>query len=98
MKKIDREASSAFINKRRFKSKNTQVKIENNEAYMYLFGNLIARTKNNELFVNHCGWKTITTRNRLNAFYGVKIRMFHGEFILNEMGYMKDGWINVNKL
>lgn len=83
MRKIDRLASSAFLNKRRFKLNNTEVRIENNEANMYLHDNLIARTEKGKTYINHCGWRTLTTKSRLNSL-GANIRMCKGTFIVNE--------------
>jgi hypothetical protein len=99
MRKIDELARDAFIQKRRFKLRNTKVCIVNGKPHLYLHDNLIAKLNDrDELLINHCGWETVTTKSRLNAFYGVNIRLFKGSFVLNEMGYMKHEWYNINKL
>lgn len=84
MKQIDYKAAEAFRKGERFKQSNTKVEIVNGDAMLYLFGNLIAKTHEDHTYINHCGWKTITTRNRLNAL-GANIRLSKGEFIMNEM-------------
>jgi ribosome biogenesis protein Nip4 len=95
MKKIDRDAALAFKNKKRFSSANTKVYIENNEAKMYLFGNLIAKTKEGETYIHHCNWRTVTTRNRLNAL-GAWIRLSKGSFIVNEeFEWDDDNWLKL---
>jgi hypothetical protein len=99
MRKIDELAKTAFIQKRRFKLRNTEVCILNGKPHLYLHSNLIAKLNDqDELLIKHCGWETVTTKSRLNAFYGVNIRLFKGSFILNEQGYMKNEWYNINKL
>lgn len=82
-KKIDNASAKAFQNKKRLKLNNTEVSIENGEAKMYLFGNLIAKTEKGETYISHCGWKTLTTKNRLNAL-GANIRLCKGAFIVDE--------------
>lgn len=99
MKKIDDLTGTAFVNKKRFKLRNTKIEIVGGKPYLYLHNNLIAKMNDNdEILINHCGWQTVTTRARLNSLPGVHIRIFKGEFILNEMGYMKQEWINTSKL
>ncbi len=97
MRKITEAAYSAFINKRRFSRDNTKVEVDNNEVYMYLFGNLIAKTENGNVLINHCGYKTATTQERLNAF-DVRIRRDEGRFIVNEEFIWEHGWLNINEL
>jgi hypothetical protein len=99
MRIIDKLVRDAFIQKRRFKLRDTEVRILDGKPHLYLHGNLIAKlNKQGELLIKHCGWETVTTKSRLNAFYGVNIRLFKGRFVLNEQGYMKNEWYNINKL
>lgn len=95
MRKIDEKTRDAFINRKRFKSSNTKVEILNGDSHLYLHEHLIAKMENNDLLINHCGWKTVTTKARLNSLPNVHIRLSKGSFILNEMGCMKNEWINV---
>jgi hypothetical protein len=67
MRKIDEIAARCFFNRKRLKKGNTWVLIHNKEVRMYLYKHCIAKTENGEIWINHCGWPTITTRNRLNG-------------------------------
>lgn len=69
MRQITNEAVNAFMNGRSFKKDNTTVKINEvtKNVSLLLYGNLIALLSGNELMVNHQGWKTNTTKERLNG-------------------------------
>lgn len=96
MRDIDMEARCAFLNRRKFTSNNTQVKIEDGQPHMYLFGNCIAKmNEEGDLLINHCGWESNTTRNRLNALPDVYIKSVEGSFVLNDVYIMEREWINV---
>jgi hypothetical protein len=95
MRKIARLAANAFINKKRLALGNTKVEIENEEAKLYLFGNLIAKTNGNDTLINHCNWRTRTTMSRLNAL-GAKIRLSKGSFIVDEkFEWNDDKWLKL---
>jgi hypothetical protein len=102
MRKIDEQAKNAFMNRKKFKSSNTEVVVIDDLPHLYLHNNLIAKVdNNNDLLINHCGWETRTTSSRLNSLPGVKISVVKGDFIITKMGHMErmpKGWINVNKL
>ena len=99
MRKIEEKAKRAFIYHENFTNSNTKVRIIDGKPHLYLHDNLIAkRDENNELLIRHCGWETPTTMSRLNSLPGVAIRCYKGNFILNELGYMKDEWYNIDKL
>jgi hypothetical protein len=85
MRKISALAASAFINDRNFKLSNTEVIANGAITGLYLFGNLIAeRNKvDNTLYITSAGWETNTTRERLNALYGVRIAQKKGIWYLN---------------
>lgn len=84
-RKITAEAISAFINKHEFKKSNTEVVCENKIYYLKLFGNKIAAIKNNyELWITNAGWKSNTTKERLNALPGVQIYQRNGNWFLND--------------
>lgn len=70
MKKITRQAVDAFVNARPFKSGNTRVEVRNGETFFYLFGNMIAHKYEGELYITTCGWKSKTTKERLNGILG----------------------------
>lgn len=96
MKDIDLKAYLAFKHKRNLRLKNTRVKVVDGESYMYLFGNLIAKTEKGKTLINHCNWITAITQARLSAF--VTLRRSKGEFIVNEEFVWKDGWLDINEL
>lgn len=50
---------------------------------LYLYGNRIARRHDGKLYISLCGWDTVTTKERLNAIYGVDIRRVRGVTMLN---------------
>jgi hypothetical protein len=101
MRVIDTKAADAFTNRKRFTSSNTKVDIVDGLPHLYLFGHLIAKIdRDDNLLINHCGWKTRTTSSRLNALPGVRITLVKGDFIITKMGHMErmpEGWINLNK-
>ena len=98
MRQIDELARDAFVQRKRFKLRNTKVDIIDGDPHLYLHGNLIAKLENNELLINHCGWETATTKSRLNSLPGVHINLVKGNFMLHKMGHMKKGWINIDQL
>ena len=70
MKKIDKESAKAFMEARKFKTSNTEVVVLPNVTVLKLFGNEIAYRYNcpdKILSITNCGWKTKTTKSRLNA-------------------------------
>lgn len=71
MRKISIDSALALIHGQAFKRDNTKVEISPNNkyAYMYLFGNWIARKnlENGNININNCGYTTTTTKDRLNA-------------------------------
>ena len=73
MRMIEQRMLSAIRNGRDWRGKNTKVSWGRdgyeNTAYVYLFGHLIAKVKQDGT-VKHasfCGWNTATTRSRLSA-------------------------------
>lgn len=80
MRKITQQAVDAFKAGHAFKLSNTEVKIIAMEngipciVQMLLHGNIIAtrhtNPRTNKLEISHCGWKTPTTKERLNGILG----------------------------
>ena len=96
MRKITQQASSAFEQGKNFTLSNTQVKIEGNNKYMYLWGNLIARQlENKPLEINLCGYNTVTTRERLNGLWGVNLKSKQGTVYLNNEPISSDKWYSI---
>ena len=50
---------------------------------LYLFDNLIAMRGVDGLYITNAGWKSNTTKERLNALPGVSINQKAGEWYLN---------------
>lgn len=67
MRQITSNAVQAFVNGENFSRSNTSVEIRNGEAFFYLHGNMIAHRFDNSLFISTCGWRTNTTKERLNG-------------------------------
>ena len=69
MRKIESEMLSAIKGKRNWASGNTSVHYseEYNSSTVYLHGNLIAIVSNNDAELFDAGYKTVTTKSRLNA-------------------------------
>lgn len=78
----------AFMEARPFKKDNTTIKVLPNVTIMKLFGNIIAYRFNDPdrtLSIATCGWKSATTKERLNALPGVHIRQGNGKWFLNDV-------------
>ena len=67
MRKIEREMIQAIIDGRSWSKANTRVKDEGDVQSIYLHDNKIAYIEKGQLFINHCGWKSVTSKSRLNA-------------------------------
>ena len=99
MRKISELARNAFYNGNDFRKDNTRVEhnFSDNFSYLYLHGNCIAKRDNinNKLYVNHCGYTTNTTKERLNGLYGVSIYQRNYVWYLNGVE-MLSCWNEVN--
>lgn len=103
MRQITEKSVNAFLNRTPFKSANMEVekqpsvKTEGKRVYfLKLHGNIIAQIdEHNSLFITSAGWRTNTTKERLNGLPNVSIYQKKGIWYLN--GEMWDGnWIKVN--
>ena len=84
MRKITEKAVEAFEKGVPIKISNTEVTLEDGCVCMYLHDNLIAiRDVNGEFFINNAGWRTPTTKERLNGFKGVHVIQRKGQWYLN---------------
>lgn len=92
MRKITQRAVQAFINKYPFSQQNTSISIiDDIQSLMFLHGYCIARLGPNGLEINHQGFTTATTKERLNGIPGVHIQQKKGIWYLNGKE-MLDGW------
>jgi len=96
MRKIDEKAYHAFMNRRRFKSRNTEVTVDGGgKVHMYLFGNEIAKRGEDGIFISDGNYHaTPTTRSRLSMF--VNISIYKGDFIINNKIKWDGQWTNIN--
>ena len=83
MKTVTKNAVNCFYNKGNGNFSNTSVITEANITKMFLFGNLIAKLENEKLFITNAGWKSKTTKERLNGLKGVNILQKKGKLFLN---------------
>ncbi len=93
MRKISRLASSALMNRRKFKRDNTEVEVHFDGATtMRLFGNIIAaHSKDGILSIGDGNHQTVTTKDRLNALPHVSIYQRNYQWYLNDEKWMVDG-------
>ena len=66
MRQITKESVKAFKNWERFSLSNTIVKVFEWISQMFLHWNEIARFDWHQLYLDTCGWKTNTTKERMN--------------------------------
>jgi len=85
MRQITNDSVNAFLNGKNFKKGNMEVlHVEENEAtYLYLHDNVIAKRLKGKLSISSCGWKTNTTKERLNALPNVHIMQANFIWYLN---------------
>tara|TARA_R110001583_G_scaffold67531_6_gene193116 strand:- start:710 stop:1027 length:318 start_codon:yes stop_codon:yes gene_type:complete len=93
MRQITKESIEAFESLTPFNKSNMKVKILGTEngvsvwAELYLFDNKIAEIHKNKrkkvLKITNAGWKSNTTKERLNALEGVHIHQKQGVWYLN---------------
>ena len=85
MRLIERQMNQAILNCEDWKSDNTEVTYspERDASYVYLHGNHIATILDTSIALYTCGWKTHTTKSRLNAIlkeHGNNARIFQQNF------------------
>ena len=91
MRKITEYVVNALLVGYKFKRDNTEVKRIDDIWCMYLHGSRIAQIKPTGLEINHQGYLTNTTKERLNGLPGVSITQKKGVWYLNG-SEMKEGW------
>ena len=86
MRKITKESVDAFLNAKAYKSSNTRVEVLPNVTILRLFNNPIAYKYNNPentLSITNAGWRSDTTKERLNGLPNVHIKQAKGIWYLN---------------
>lgn len=79
MRKIERLMNAAITDGRNFSSGNTTVTHEDGVAIVTLHGNKIAEVGDNFVTIFDGGWKSSTTKSRLNAI--LREHGIHGECV-----------------
>lgn len=76
MRKIEREMVAAIKDGKNWQKDNTRVDVQGDSVVVSLWGNEIARKTGSILRLSSCGWRTTTTKSRLNAV--LQACGFHG--------------------
>lgn len=90
MRKITEKIVRAFLNGETLRIDNSYT----NGQDLFLFGNKIAVRTGNGLWISNAGWKTKTTKERLNGLPNVRIQQVRGEWYLNGREWNGE-WVNV---
>ena len=92
MRIIEKQMNTAILNRKDWKCDNTQViySPERDASYVMLHGNHIATINETSIELYTCGYKTVTTKSRLNAIlkeHGNDARIFQRNFewFVNDM-------------
>ena len=67
MRKITRESINAFLLSQPFTKGNMHVYVSGDYAELLLHGNCIAYRTGNNITIRDAGWRTVTTKERLNG-------------------------------
>jgi len=88
MRKITQESVRNFIDGVPFKKSNMEVSREGTVYYLKLHGNKIAaRLDDGRMWISNAGWKSNTTKERLNGLPGVRIHQKDWGWFLNGMAW-----------
>jgi hypothetical protein len=93
MRQITEKITRAFNRRQSFKIGNSSTDGTN----LFLFGNKIARWRHDGLWITNAGWKSNTTKERLNALSGVNISQIRGVWYLNGVEW-NGTWINIDRM
>ncbi len=92
MCKIETQMNKAIRSRKDWQSGNTRVEItEDNKAFVYLHGNLIAQVNDAQVTMLDGGWQSNTTKSRLNAICYEFLSPYYGVFQKNW-----EWFVNVN--
>ena len=87
-----RPVIEAFKEKKAKKLSNT----ESTGKQLLLFGNCIAKWSLNRIWITSAGWKTVTTRDRLQIL-GANLHVKKGIWYLNDVEWNGD-WIQIDDI
>ena len=91
---ITKAAAAALMQGYNFKQANTRV--DGEARKMYLHGNEIAKIENGVLYINLCGWVTLTTCERLNGLPGVWLNRCKGKVYQHGVEIDSKSWIKID--
>jgi hypothetical protein len=93
MRKITREIVAAFMMRETKRIGNSYT----NGTTLYLHDNAIAKfDKDGRLWITNAGWKSNTTKERLNGLPGVSIHQRNYTWYLNDEPWNGD-WVRINR-
>jgi beta-xylosidase len=93
MRKITREIVAAFMMSETKRIGNSYT----NGTTLYLHDNAIAKfDKDGRLWITNAGWKSNTTKERLNGLPGVSIHQRNYTWYLNDEPWNGD-WVRINR-
>lgn len=91
MRQITRKIVNAFQEMRSLRIDNSRTDGQS----IWLFNNKIVEVREDGVWITNAGWKSTTTKERLNGLSGVHIQQVRGNWFLN--GRAWDGrWVNVD--
>lgn len=89
-RKIDMETANALEKGIPFKSRNTLIQREDRLNIVYLHNNPIAKITTNKVYIYSCGYKTKSTKARLNRILmhlcGVQLFQKNSEWFIRDVG------------
>jgi len=91
MRQITRKIVSAFERREALKIDNSRT----DGTSLWLFENKIAEWRTDGLWISNAGWKSNTTKERLNGLTGVGISSVRGKWFLNNVEW-NGQWVNVD--
>ena len=84
-RKITKESVQKFLDGVPFKKSNMEVSREGTIYYLKLHGNKIAALESDgKMWISNAGWKSNTTKERLNGLPGVSIYQRNWMWFLND--------------
>jgi len=91
MRQITRDIVQAFESRNSLRIDNSRTDGQS----LWLFNNQIAEWRWDGLWISNAGWKSKTTKERLNGLSGVNIYQLRGIWFLNDRIW-DGGWVNVD--
>ena len=96
MRKIERQMNDAIIASKEWRLDNTEVINEGNVSVVKLHGNKIAEVGPTFIKLYDGGWRTVTTKSRLNAILNVHGCNFDGVFQKKGEWFFHDSYRSID--